>query len=64
MVKRVSYLDDSFLSDDIGHVPQDLRVLGVVENLQTQVYSIPNGEYWGDERFTLIDCLHGIQLPC
>ncbi len=34
-------LDDSYLSDDIGHVRQDLRVLGVVENLQAQAYSIP-----------------------
>ena len=34
-------LDDSYLGDDIGHVPQDLRVLGVVENLQAQAYSIP-----------------------
>jgi hypothetical protein len=34
-------LDDSYLSDDIGYVPQNLRVLGVVENLQAQAYSIP-----------------------
>lgn len=34
-------LDDSYLSDDIGHVPQNLRVLGVVGNLQAQAYSIP-----------------------
>ena len=34
-------LDDTFLSDDIGHVPENLRVLGVEKNSQVQAYSIP-----------------------
>lgn len=34
-------LDDTFLSDDIGHVPENLRVLGVVKNSRAQAYSIP-----------------------
>ncbi|MFQ6032704.1 MAG: hypothetical protein ACE5K2_07260 [Candidatus Zixiibacteriota bacterium] len=34
-------LDDTFLSDDIGHVPENLRVLGVVKNSRAHAYSIP-----------------------
>jgi hypothetical protein len=34
-------LDDTFLSDDIGHVPENLRVLGVEKDSQVQAYSIP-----------------------
>jgi hypothetical protein len=33
-------LDDSYLSDDTDQVSRRLRVLGVVENAETQAYSI------------------------
>jgi len=34
-------LDDTFLSNDIGQVPENLRVLGGVRNSQAQTSSIP-----------------------
>ncbi len=34
-------LDDSYLSDDITNIPQNLRILGVEEGSQAQAYSIP-----------------------
>jgi len=34
-------LDDSYLRDDTDHVPEHLRVLGVVEGSEAKAYSIP-----------------------